>query len=264
MKRGSLFFTRHGAAQQERFDPTTVQGLPYDQFKQQILDMNMRQGLTEQGTQQGAWLGRYIGNALVPNATSITAVVGPYKRHQETFKCAVTELAGIRVSKTDSLRLAERNRGELDASIWPVSKLMTERPDEAARKAAHPATWKPAKGEDYSDVNTRVKEALTDIDSKKNPEEPVVVFSSGELSLATLALSGLGHMEDKDFLAGITIADGRHIPLITFENAAVVGYHDPNEAGQYTHYDVHSPIWTLRDQPFVEPEVVYSGLLPIR
>lgn len=111
-----ILFTRHGAATQERRSPDQIaalEALPDKAFKQEILAMNMRQGLVERGQQQAKSLGRHIGSLLLPNAATIVALVGPYRRQQETAEIALStpELAERDVTVIHDSRLAERSRG---------------------------------------------------------------------------------------------------------------------------------------------------------
>lgn len=256
-------FTRHGAATQERRTPeqlAALEALPSEEFAQEILAMNMRQGLVERGRLEVADLGRRIGNVLLPDAATIVALVGPYKRHQESAEIAlsVPELADRTIHVIQDNRLAERSRGRLDASIWPARKLRDLSPehpygDQFAKKEQHPATWRPPEGENYADVNARIDLALENHGLTNSPH-PVVVFGSGEMALARLNLS------DEEYRRGTLTESGRYMSLLALNNAGIVSLSDPHGIGSFTHWQVHDPVEIPRENPYHEPQIIHSQL----
>jgi broad specificity phosphatase PhoE len=160
-------------------------------------------------------------------------------------------------------RLAERSRGELDASLWPTSRLEIERPAEAMRKAAYPAAWKPPQGESYADVNHRLKHLLKDIAARKIPRQPTILFTSREVALASLAESGLGYMSDQDFITGLKGEHGDSISTLRLENAGIVAYHDLKGAGHFTHFEIHQPVWQKDGSIVNDPIVMRTGKLSL-
>lgn len=258
-----IHFTRHGAATQERRTPellAALEALPDEEFAQEILAMNMRQGLVERGRLQAADLGRRIGSILLPNAATIIALVGPYRRHQESAEVAlsVPELADRCIQVIHDGRLAERNRGRLDASIWPARRLRDLSPEhpyggQFAKKEQHPATWRPPQGENYADVNARIDAALAEHEIG-SVSDPVVVFGSGEMALARLKLS------DEAYRQGTLTEDEQPMSLLTLNNVGVVSLSDPGRAGDFTHWQVHDPIEMPRDEPYHDPLVIHSRI----
>jgi broad specificity phosphatase PhoE len=254
-------YTRHGEATQERRSPkelVALQALPDEEFKSEILAMNMRQGLTEIGRKQAADLGKRIGGILLPEAAKIVALVGPYKRHQESAEIAlsVPELSGRDIQVITDPRLAERNRGRLDASIWPARKLRGLPPEhpyanQYREKEEHPATWRPPQGENYADVNARIDAALAEHRVGQS-HDPTIVFGSGEMSLARLRL------DDEAYRRGTKTEDGAPVSLLTLNNGGVVELSDPNETGEHTHWQIHDPVETPRDVPYQPPEIIHS------
>jgi len=258
-----MFFTRHGAATQERRTPeqlTALEALPDEAFAQEILAMNMRQGLVEQGRLQAANLGRRIGNILLPNAATIVALVGPYRRHQESAEIAlsVPELVDRSIQVIHDARLAERSRGRLDASIWPARKLRGLPPEHAygsqfAEKEEHPATWRPPQGENYADVNARIDAAL-DEHGIGHRADPVVVFGSGEMALARLKLS------DEAYRRGTLTEEGQPMSLLTLNNAGIVALSDPGNSGKFTQWQIHNPVEAPHGEPYRDPQIIRSQL----
>lgn len=258
-----LHFTRHGAATQERRTPeqrAALEALPDEEFTQEIRAMNMRQGLVERGRLQAAALGRRVGSVILPNAATIIALVGPYRRHRESAEIAlsVPELADRRIQVIYDDRLAERSRGRLDASVWPARRLRDLPPEHPygghfAQKELHPATWRPPQGENYADVNARIDAALAEHRIDVMPD-PVVVFGSGEMALARLKLS------DEAYRQGTLAEDGRPMSLVTLNNVGVVSLSDPNRTGDCTHWQVHDPVHIPHDQPYENPEIIHSQL----
>lgn len=258
-----IHFTRHGAATQERRTPeqlAALEALPDEEFAQEILAMNMRQGLVERGCLQATALGRRIGSVLLPNAATIIALVGPYRRHQESAEIAlaVPELADRNIQVIHDDRLAERSRGRLDASIWPARRLRDLPPEhpygsQLAEKEQHPATWRPPRGENYADVNARIDAALAEHEIG-SVSDPVVVFGSGEMALARLRLS------DEAYRQGTLTEGGQPMSLITLNNVGVVSLSDPGRAGDFTHWQVHDPIDVPRDRPYQDPLVIHSRI----
>lgn len=258
-----IFFTRHGAAEQEKRTPEEIaalEALPDDAFKQEIWDMNSRQGLTERGRRQAAELGKRIGRALLPNAAEIVAIVGPYARHIQTAEIALStpELSDRRITVVHDPRLAERSRGRLDPSIWPARKLNALPPEHpyaihATQKNQRPATWRPPQGENYNDVNLRVDAALA-AHGILEGHTPTIAFSSGELSLARLRLP------DEAYRQGTLTEQGDPMSLLTLNNGGVVALTDPHNIGRHTHWQVHDPAEVPRDQPYQTPDVMRSQL----
>ncbi len=256
-------FTRHGAATQERRTSeqlAALEALPSEEFAREILAMNMRQGLVEQGQLQATDLGHRIGNVLLPNAATIVALVGPYRRHQESAEIAlsVPELADRTIHVVRDDRLAERSRGRLDASIWPARKLRDLPPehpygDQFAEKEQHPAMWRPPEGENYAAVNIRIDAALED-HGLANSAHPIVVFGSGEMALARLKLS------DEEYRRGTLTESGRHMSLLALNNAGIVTLSDPYNSGGLTHWQVHDPVEIPRGEPYHEPQIIHSQL----
>lgn len=258
-----ILFTRHGAATQERRTPeqlAALEALPDAEFAEEILAMNMRQGLVERGRLQAADLGRRIGKLLLPNAATITAMVGPYRRHQESAEIALStpELADRNIQVIHDPRLAERSRGRLDASIWPARKLRGLPPEhkygnQFTEKEQHPATWRPPQGENYHDVNVRIDAALAEHGIENTPD-PVVVFGSGEMALARL------HLSDSAYRQGTLTEDGHPMSLLTLNNGGIIALSDPGHTSEFTHWQIHDPVEISRDEPYRDPQITRSQL----
>lgn len=263
-----ILYTRHGAATQERRSSeelAKLQGLPDEEFAQEILAMNMRQGLIEHGRLQAADLGRRIGRELLKHTgNDVIALVGPYRRHKETAEIAlsVPELADRSIHVINDPRLAERSRGRLDASIWPARKLRdlpSEHPygNQAVDKEIHPATWHPPQGESYSEVNDRIDAALAE-HGIEHSSHPTVVFGSGEMALARLKLT------DEEYRQGTLTEDGKPMSLLTLNNAGVVDLSDPHNTGKLTHWQIHDPVEIPRGEPYQTPEIIRSRVNEIK
>lgn len=258
-----ILFTRHGAATQEHRtleQLAALEALPGEEFAQEILALNMRQGLVERGQQQAADLGRRIGNMILPNAATIVALVGPYRRHQESAEIALSipELAERNVQVIPDARLAERSRGRLDASIWPARKLRDlplEHPygTQFAQKEQYPATWRPPQGENYDDVNARIDAVLADHDIC-SISDPVVVFGSGEMALARLKLP------DDAYRQGTLTEDGQPMSLLTLNNAGIVAFTSPSGIRNFTQWQIYDPVDIPRGEPYHAPQVIRSQL----
>lgn len=268
-KLGSLYITRHGEAQQERLDTTELQKLSHEEFRQRIRDLNMRQGLSDHGAYQTRTLGKYLRDIL-PDSPYVAA--GPYLRHRQSAENALTQLPDAEIHPTNEEGLAERSRGRVDASVMRAAIMKTEMPDEYAAKSERPASWVPGKvgfeddpeawGESYVDVNQRVLDTYRSIDTRRRLGQSAVLFTSGEVTLASLHKSGFGDWSDAEFRNGITLPSGIHIPGATFENGGIVAYHDPNGQAKYTHVEIVQPDWKL-ENPY-EDTPTKSGIIPIR
>lgn len=268
-KLGSLYITRHGEAQQEHHNAAELQKLSHEEFRQVIHDLNMRQGLSEQGARQTQALGKYLSNVLSDRPY---VAVGPYLRHKQSAENALVHLPDAEIHPTNEEGLAERSRGRVDASVMRVAIMKTEMPDEYAAKSEFPATWVPGKagfrddaeawGESYLDVNQRALDVYKNIDMRRRLGQSAVIFTSGEVTLASLHESGLGDWTDVEFRNGITLPPGVRIPGATFENGGIVAYHDPNGEGKYTHAEIIQPDWKL-ERPY-EDTAIKSGIIPIR
>lgn len=268
-KLGSLYITRHGEAQQQRLDAATLRDLSHEEFRQKIRDLNMSQGLSEHGAHQTRTLGKYL-RSILPDEPYVA--VGPYLRHRQSAENALLHLPNAEIHPINEEGLAERSRGRVDASVMRAALMRTEMPDEYAVKTDQPANWVPGKmgykddpeawGESYIDVNQRVWDAYRAIDTRRKLGQSAVIFTSGEVTLASLHESGFGNWTDAEFRDGITLPSGVHIPGATFENGGIVAYHDPDSVGQYTHAEIIQPNWKL-DKPY-EDTATKSGIIPIR
>ena len=268
-KLGSLYITRHGEAQQERLNAAELQKLSHEEFRQVIRDLNMRQGLSEQGARHTRALGKYLSSVLTDRPY---VAIGPYLRHMQSAENALVHLPDAEIHPINEEGLAERSRGRVDASVVRAAIMKTEMPDEYAAKSESPASWVPGKvgfkddtkawGESYLDVNRRALDVYKNIDLQRKLGQSAVVFTSGEVTLASLHESGLGNWTDAEFRDGITLPSGVHIPGATFENGGIVAYHDPNSEGEYTHAEIIQPDWKL-ERPY-EDTAIKSGIIPIR
>lgn len=266
---GSLYVTRHGAALQERTDAASLAHLSDEDFKAMIRKLNMRQGLTEAGRELHAdQLGRFL--ATETRGETPVVVAGPYRRHQETARGAWPHLPDVPLLTEEGL--AERSRGRVDASVMRAAIMKTEMPAEHQAKTERPATWRPGQtgypdrpgawGEDYPMVNARVKRVFDKINARRAAGQPAIFFTSGEVSLASMHVSGFGGLIDADFREGITTPSGLHVSGTTFEHGGVVAYHDPNGEGRYTHMQIMQPDWAA-ERPYEDGSAIRTDLIPI-
>lgn len=262
---GNLYIIRHAAAEQERLDPQQLEGLSRADFRARIRDLNMRQSLTAEGRRQARRLGEFLTGVIndIP-----VAVVGPYRRHQETAAEALSHFPGLQ-PLTDE-RLAERSRGQVDPSVMPARRMKDEMPEEYNAKTSRPASWRPgalafpddpdAWGENYPMVNERVREVWES--ALRKAGQSIIFFTSGEVCLASLHKTGFGPLDDDGFRNGIVTPSGVVIPTMTFENGGIVAYGDPDGLGRYTHFRIVQPDCKAKD-PYHGANTIDSGLMPI-
>ena len=188
-KLGSLYITRHGEAQQQRLDATSLQQLSHEEFRQRIRDLNMSQGLSDHGAHQTQTLGKFLSDTI-PDQPYVA--VGPYLRHKQSAENALAHLPDAEIHPTPEEDLAERSRGRVDASVMRAAIMKTEMPAEYKAKTDMPASWVPGEagysadpeawGESYIDVNQRVLDVYRTIDAQRKLGQSAVFFTSGEVT----------------------------------------------------------------------------------
>jgi broad specificity phosphatase PhoE len=178
-------------------------------FSQLDPEDGLTAGLDEVGRQQAAHLGAHLLR-LFPEGITV-GVRSDYAVVEETAAIALPEVKCV-----VDLTLRERNRGDVGHMTTRTAKTLY--PVEAVKEEYHPLYWQPPHGQSLHDKATAIRARLPEY-SQLAPDQPLVLFTSGEVVIAARTIPELGNVDEIGLKYGLTgrLADGW--PALAVDNA---------------------------------------------